>query len=73
MAQASPALVKLLLAEAMTIPTTATSMASDWVEMHRHFGRDRELGDHIVGKGTSDVDVRTQFRAWRHYMTGEAA
>jgi phenylpropionate dioxygenase-like ring-hydroxylating dioxygenase large terminal subunit len=48
------------------------SQASDWIEMHRNFGRDDELGDRTVGKGTSDLDVRTQFSAWRQYMT-EAA
>jgi phenylpropionate dioxygenase-like ring-hydroxylating dioxygenase large terminal subunit len=48
------------------------SQASDWIEMHRNFGRDDELADRTVGKGTSDLDVRTQFSAWRQYMT-EAA
>ena len=45
------------------------SQASDWIEMHRNFGRDEELADRTVGKGTSDLDVRTQFSAWREYMT----
>lgn len=45
------------------------SQASDWIEMHRNFGRDEELDDRTVGKGTSDLDVRTQFSAWRQYMT----
>lgn len=49
------------------------SQASDWIEMHRNFGRDDALDDRTVGKGTSDLDVRTQFSAWREYMTGEAA
>jgi len=49
------------------------SPASDWIEMHRNFGRDEVLGDRVVGKGTSDIDVRTQYGAWREYMTGEAA
>jgi phenylpropionate dioxygenase-like ring-hydroxylating dioxygenase large terminal subunit len=48
------------------------SQASDWIEMHRNFGRDENLEDRVVGKGTSDLDVRTQFSAWREYMT-EAA
>ncbi len=48
------------------------SQASDWIEMHRNFGRDEVLDDRTVGKGTSDLDVRTQYGAWKHYMT-EAA
>lgn len=48
------------------------SHASDWIEMHRNFGQDRVLADRTVGKGTSDLDVRTQYSAWREYMT-EAA
>ena len=48
------------------------SQATDWIEMHRNFGRDEDHGDRMTGKGTSDIDVRTQFRAWREYMT-EAA
>jgi hypothetical protein len=31
------------------------------------------MGDRIVGTGTSDLDMRTQYRAWRHYMLGEVA
>ena len=48
------------------------SPASDWIEMHRNFGRDEVQEDRVVGKGTSDLDVRTQYAAWRAYMT-EAA
>jgi len=48
------------------------SQASDWVEMHRNFGQDRVMADRTVGKGTSDLDIRTQYAAWREYMT-EAA
>ena len=48
------------------------SSASDWVEFHRQYGKDRELEDRIVGGGTSDLDMRTQYKAWREYMTGEA-
>ena len=45
------------------------STASDWIEMHRNFGRDEVLDDRTVGKGTSDLDVRTQYSAWKEYMT----
>lgn len=49
------------------------SRASDWLEIHRNYGRDEDHGDRWTGAGTSDIDVRTEFRAWRHYMLGEAA
>ena len=49
------------------------SEASDWIEMHRNFGRDEEHGDRMTGKGTSDIDVRTQYEAWKAYMSEEAA
>ena len=49
------------------------STANDWVEMHRNFGRDQEQGDRWTGKGTSDLDVRTEYRAWRQYMLDKAA
>ena len=48
------------------------SEASDWIEMHRHFGKDEVLTDRVICMGTSDLDVRTQYTAWREYMT-EAA
>ena len=48
------------------------SQASDWIEMHRNYGGDEALEDRVVGKGTSDLDVRTQYSAWREFMT-EAA
>ena len=48
------------------------SQASDWIEMHRNYGGDEAFEDRVVGKGTSDLDVRTQYSAWREFMT-EAA
>lgn len=47
------------------------SSASEWVEFHRQYGRDQQLEDRVVGGGTSDLDMRTQYKAWREYMTGE--
>jgi len=47
------------------------SDASKWVEMHRQYGRDKHHKDRVTGGGTSDLDVRTQYQAWRHYMLGE--
>jgi len=47
------------------------STASDWVDMHRNYGSDEDHGDRRTNTGTSDLDVRTQYRAWRQYMLGE--
>ncbi len=49
------------------------STGSDWIEMHRNFGRDEVLEDRTIGKGTSDLDVRTQYAAWKEYMTAVGA
>jgi len=45
------------------------STSNDWVEMYRQYGQDRDEGDRIVGGGTSDLDMRTQYTAWKNYMT----
>ena len=45
------------------------SSGSDWIEYHRQYGRDKHLEDRVVGGGTSDLDMRTQFGAWKNYMT----
>ncbi|MDO8861940.1 aromatic ring-hydroxylating dioxygenase subunit alpha [Haliea sp. E1-2-M8] len=47
------------------------SNASEWVEFHRQYGRDQVLEDRVIGGGTSDLDMRTQYKAWQEYMTGE--
>ncbi len=49
------------------------STGSDWVEMCRNHGRDEDQGDRLTNTGTSDLDMRSQYGAWRHYMVGEAA
>ena len=46
------------------------SPGNEWVEFHRQFGRDTELPDRIMGGGTSDLDMRTQYKAWKAYMEG---
>ncbi len=46
------------------------STASDWVEFHRQYGKDRQLEDRVIGGGTSDLDMRTQYAAWKAYMDG---
>ena len=50
--------------------TGLASSASDWVEFHRQYGKDQVLADRVVGGGTSDLDMRTQYRAWKAYMEG---
>jgi phenylpropionate dioxygenase-like ring-hydroxylating dioxygenase large terminal subunit len=62
----------------MRIQAGAADPSNDWIEMYRQFGKDQELEDRTVGGGTSDLDMRTQYTAWRNYMTkayqrGEAA
>jgi phenylpropionate dioxygenase-like ring-hydroxylating dioxygenase large terminal subunit len=49
------------------------SPANDWVEMHRNYGQDQDLGDRLVNSGTSDLDMRSEYAAWRHYMLAEVA
>ena len=49
------------------------SSGSDWVEMHRNFGADEDHGDRLTNVGTSDLDMRTQYAAWRRYMVAGAA
>jgi len=45
------------------------STGNDWIEMHRNFGQDQDQGDRLVNGGTSDLDMRTQYTAWKEYMT----
>ena len=47
-----------------------SSSASEWVECQRQYGRDQILDDRVTGGGTSDLDIRTQYDAWRGYMNG---
>jgi len=49
------------------------STANDWVEMHRNYGSDQDLGDRRTNVGTSDLDVRSEYAAWREYMLAEVA
>ena len=53
----------------MRIQAGSADPSNDWIEMYRQFGRDQELDDRTVGGGTSDLDMRTQYTAWRNYMT----
>ena len=41
----------------------------EWVSMHRYHGTDRSDADGMVSvNGTSELPMRNQFRAWKHYM-----
>lgn len=48
------------------------SQASEWVDMHRHFGRETQQGEALKAVGTSDLTFRNQYAAWLHYMTRDA-
>jgi phenylpropionate dioxygenase-like ring-hydroxylating dioxygenase large terminal subunit len=52
-----------------------TGQLSDWVYLGRGFGDDRpdEYGMVRGGTGTSEIHIRSQFAAWKNYMTGGAA
>lgn len=45
------------------------SKGGEWVSFHRHYGTDTEENGVLYStKGTSEVVMRNQFRAWREYM-----
>lgn len=45
------------------------SLGGDWVSFHRGFGRDVDAGGALCSdRGTSEVVMRNQFRAWAQYM-----
>jgi hypothetical protein len=46
------------------------SHGGDWVSFHRQFGNDVEEGGVMYSKlGTSEVVMRSQFKAWLEYMS----
>ncbi|MFZ5526393.1 MAG: aromatic ring-hydroxylating dioxygenase subunit alpha [Pseudomonadota bacterium] len=46
----------------------------DWVSLHRYAGTDKPLEDGMVSvNGTSELPMRNQFAAWRHFMLGTDA
>jgi len=48
------------------------SGSSDWVDLHRYLGREEvREGDIIRAKGTSDISMRNQYKAWLDYMSSE--
>lgn len=59
------------LAVYLRIQQGLRSSGNDWVEFHRNLGKDIEQNGRTTNVGTSDLDVRTQFRAWKYYMANE--
>ncbi len=51
------------------IQDSANAGAIQWVDLHRHFGRETRDGDRITAIGTSDLAIRNQYSAWMEYMT----
>ena len=51
------------------IQESAAAGAAEWIDMHRHFGREVADGDKLKATGTSDLALRNQYRAWLEYMT----
>jgi phenylpropionate dioxygenase-like ring-hydroxylating dioxygenase large terminal subunit len=50
------------------------SDGGDWVSFHRHFGDDTEKDGVLYSNhGTSEVVMRSQFKAWSEYMAGAGA
>lgn len=45
----------------------------DWISQHRMEGQDTVMADQIKSDGISEMPIRNQFRAWKHYMTGAPA
>ena len=46
------------------------SSGGEWVSFHRHYGGDTEKDGVIFSnKGTSEAVMRSQFKAWRAYMS----
>ena len=51
------------------IQESATAGAVEWIDMHRHFGREVRNGARMTATGTSDLALRNQYAAWLEYMT----
>jgi 2-chlorobenzoate 1,2-dioxygenase len=45
----------------------------DWVSQHRYLGTDKSMpdGGAVSINGTSELPMRNQMAAWRHYMLGD--
>ena len=46
------------------------SSSNDWVDLHRYLNREEvREGDIIRARGTSDISMRNQYKAWLDYMS----
>lgn len=53
------------------IQESAESGAIEWIDMHRHYGREEREGHRTLAQGTSDLALRNQYSAWLNYMLGD--
>ena len=51
------------------IQESAAAGAAEWIDMHRHFGREVQDRERLRAPGTSDLALRNQYLAWLGYMT----
>jgi len=51
------------------IQKSAEAGAIEWIDMHRHYGREVEQGGQLKAIGTSDLALRNQYIAWMDYMS----
>ena len=54
------------------IQVSAEAGSIEWIDAHRHHGRQEETGDGITTTGTSDFALLNQYRAWVDYMTADS-
>ena len=50
------------------IQESAAAGVIDWIDMHRHFGKEEYDGEKSTAIGTSDLALRNQYTAWLEYM-----
>ena len=55
------------------IQEAAAAGTIDWIDLHRHLGREVRDGERLTAIGTSDLALRNQYLAWLDYMTDGAA
>jgi phenylpropionate dioxygenase-like ring-hydroxylating dioxygenase large terminal subunit len=52
----------------MRIQESANNTAIEWIDMHRHYGRETMDGERNTAPGTSDLALRNQYSAWLNYL-----
>ena len=53
------------------IQEAAEAGTIDWIDLHRHHGREVPDCERLTAIGTSDLALRNQYFAWLDFMTGE--